>query len=72
MHAAQINKSNRLQRVDQLLADGLPHSTREIIETANVCAVNSVIAELRANGRSISCNRVDDVWFYQMHVETGA
>lgn len=65
MHAAHIARSNRLQRVDQLLADGLPHSTREIIEVAQVCAVNSVIAELRQNGRDIVCKRVGDLWFYQ-------
>ncbi|MEZ5571200.1 MAG: hypothetical protein R3E64_04175 [Halioglobus sp.] len=69
MHAAQIHKSERLQRVDALLADGNPHSTMEIIEAANVCAVNSIVAELRANGRTISCQRVDDVWFYQMETK---
>lgn len=66
MHAARIHTSERLQRVDTLLADGNPHSTMEIIHAANVCAVNSIIAELRANGRMITCQRVDDVWFYQM------
>lgn len=69
MHAASIEKSDRLRRVDALLADGLPHSTMEIIEDAHVCAVNSIIAELRANGRDIHCNRVDRVWFYQMEID---
>lgn len=69
MHAASIEKSDRLRRVDALLADGLPHSTMEIIENAHVCAVNSIIAELRANGRDIHCNQVDRVWFYQMEID---
>jgi len=69
MHAATIGNSKRLQRVDAVLADGNPHSTMEIIEAAQVCAVNSVIAELRANGRTITCQRVDDVWFYQMETD---
>jgi hypothetical protein len=66
MHAAQITRSERLQRVDRLLADGLPHSTREIIQIAHVCAVNSIVAELRENGRDIGCQRVEDEWFYQL------
>lgn len=69
MNAAQIDKSPRLQRVDALLADGNPHSTLEIIQVAQVCAVNSIIAELRANGRNITCQRVDNVWFYQREKE---
>lgn len=69
MKAAKLQTSERLQRVDALLADGLPHSTMEIIEAAHVCAVNSIIGELRENGRSIHCQRVEDVWFYQMEVQ---
>lgn len=68
MNAAQIKNSERLQRVDQLLSDGLPHSTLEIIEAAKVCAVNSIISELRENGRTINCQREDRVWFYQMEI----
>lgn len=69
MNAAQIDKSPRLKRVDALLSDGLPHSTMEIITTAQVCAVNSIIAELRVNGRNITCQRVDNTWFYQREKE---
>ena len=53
MHAASLHRSARLQRVDAFLADGAEHSTREIIIACDVCAVNSVIAELRENGRRI-------------------
>ena len=64
MHFAHLDHSDRLQRVAALLADGRERSTLEIIEQAHVCAVNSVVAELRANGIEIHCRRVGDVWFY--------
>jgi hypothetical protein len=38
----------------------------EIIRYAEVAAVNSIISELRANGRQIKCERKGDVWYYQM------
>lgn len=66
MNAASIEKSNRLQRVDNLLSTGKKFSTLEIVKFAEVCAVNSVVAELRANGRQITCERKGDVWYYQM------
>lgn len=58
MHAAKIDNSPRLQRVADLLADGEWHSTLDIIIGAGVCAVNSCVAELRANGYPIACRRV--------------
>lgn len=64
MHAARLSHSDRLQRVRALLADGLPRTTMEIIAQARVCAVNSIIAELRHNGLAIHCQRVGDVWYY--------
>ena len=50
IHYAKIEDSERLQRVHKLLSDGRWHSTREIMREADVCAVNTCIAELRANG----------------------
>lgn len=58
MHAAKLETSPRLQRVYAVLADGQEHSTMEIIDKANVCAVNSCIAELREGGLEISCRHV--------------
>ncbi|MCX8017381.1 MAG: hypothetical protein N2690_05725 [Rhodocyclaceae bacterium] len=58
MHAARIERSARLQRVLRLLADGRWHSTLDIVNGAGVCAVNSCIAELRANGYAVACRRV--------------
>lgn len=57
MHAARIGSSPRLRRVLAALAGGAELSTREIVARADVCAVNSCIAELRANGVAISCRQ---------------
>ena len=58
IRAARIQRSNRLLKVLHFLqtrgAQGA--STREIIEKCDVCAVNSIIAEIRANGYPISCS----------------
>ena len=68
LHAAKLEKSDRLQRVDALLSSGKQYSTLEIIQQANVCAVNSVVAELKANGRTITCKRFGSAWYYWMEV----
>ena len=57
MHAARLERSARLRRVHALLSDGLEHSTRDIVQRAYVCAVNSCIAELRVNGAVIECRQ---------------
>ena len=72
MHAARLAHSPRLQRVHALLSDGVERSTFEIVEAAQVCAVNSCIAELRENGAVIDCRQGRDpvtgwrVWLYRM------
>ena len=72
MHAARLDSSPRLQRVHALLADGTERSTLEIVRAARVCAVNSCIAELRANGFQIECRRGraaasgEPLWLYRM------
>lgn len=73
MHHARIQASPRLQRVAAVLADGRAHSTLDIVQAAHVCAVNSIIAELRANGWHIACTRRGDVWWYQaIHIPAAA
>lgn len=57
MKSAKLKTSQRLQRVLAVLSDGQEHSTRDIVYEADVCAVNSIIAELRANGVGITCKR---------------
>ena len=72
MHAASLTRSLRLQRVAAFLADGQDHSTMEIVIGARVCAVNSIVAELRANGLDISCRQIvsgagERTWLYQLN-----
>ena len=57
MHAANLQVSERLQRVANLLGDGEEHSTRDIVLKCNVMAVNSAVSELRANGLNIVCRQ---------------
>lgn len=76
MHAARLETSSRLRRVFDLLADGREHSTQDIVRGAEVCAVNSIIAELRANGFVIECRQVVEplfgrVWLYRMSAGGG-
>lgn len=71
MRFASIRRSPRLQRVHDLLQDGLIYSTRQVMIFANVCAVNSCISELRANGAEIECltakgREGGKVWTYRM------
>lgn len=47
--------SPRLQRVLQLLIDGRPRTTRDIVRKARVVAVNACISELRHHGAEITC-----------------
>lgn len=65
MKAASLKTSERLQRVDKLLSDGAEYSTWDIVERCRVCAVNSIIAELRANGRTINTRKDGGVYYYR-------
>ena len=79
MHAARLDQSDRLQRVLSVLEDGGEHSTLDLVMLAGVCAVNSTVAELRANGIAIDCRQTkgangDRLWLYRLkgrnaHVE---
>jgi biotin operon repressor len=72
MRHAKVDKSPRLQRVYALLMKRKAGwvSTRNIMLRANVCAVNSCIAELRANGCDIECEQRNKngqrVWYYRL------
>ncbi len=74
MHAARLSKSDRLQRVYDLLADGREYSTMEIILLVNVCAVNSIASELRHNGVDIRCRQegVGKFFYKRWDVEEAA
>ena len=72
MHAARARTSDRLRRVLEFLEDGRERSTLDIAAGAGVCAVNSCVAELRANGYRIECRQIYDrsrrrrLWLYRM------
>jgi hypothetical protein len=67
MHNAKLETSERLRRVYKLLKlSRRPLSTRDIIRLANVCAVNSIMSELEANGIRYRCDREDNVYYYSL------
>lgn len=70
IHYAKIDNSPRLKRVHAVLCDGKWHSTRDIMRAADVCAVNSIITELRANEYDIVSRCVGQGRYeYQMIIE---
>ncbi len=72
MRSASLATSPRLRRALDVLETARDWmSTRDLILEAHVCAVNSVISELRANGCTIAVRRdVDDAgvrrWLYRL------
>lgn len=60
INAASLGRSPRLQRALRALQDHGELSTMELVAYAQICAVNSVIAELRANGCRITCRQEFD------------
>lgn len=68
MNAARLEKSARLQRVYAALQKHGALTTMQIIQTANVCAVNSIISELRANNIRIDCKCLEP-GVYQYRLE---
>ncbi|MEW5790015.1 MAG: hypothetical protein ACOY4L_09030 [Pseudomonadota bacterium] len=74
MRAVRLEHSARLRRVAELLSDGRWYSTLDIVVGAGVCAVNSCVAELRANGIPVACRRVgrERFEYRQLDVDTPA
>ena len=70
MNAASLENSDRLARVHELLLKGGEYTTLDIIMNARVCAVNSIISELRQNGVKIKCERRGPYWFYRIDHES--
>lgn len=58
MHAATISNSGRLQAVlAYLRAKGDEGATtRQLIAATGCCAINSIVAELRAGGIAVECD----------------
>lgn len=67
IHYARYEKSERLQRALAFILDGRQHTTLEIIHGADVCAVNSAMDELRANGFDARCVKKTRPAVYQLH-----
>lgn len=58
MRHASLDTSDRLQRALKVLQEAQGRvSTRSLMRKANICAVNSVVAELRENGAVILCEQ---------------
>jgi hypothetical protein len=73
IHAARFDASPRLQRVFALLSDGDEYTTRRIVREADVCAVNSIMAELRQNSIPVTCRILRrGVYTYQLTELAGA
>lgn len=70
-HSANVESSERLQRVLSFLQGRESATTREIMLCANVCAVNSCVSELRENGYAISCKYVDGNYSYTLDKTSG-
>lgn len=66
MHAAKVESSARLTRVLRALKRKKKLSTRELIQRTDLCAINSIVSELRQNGYQIKCTREGMVWFYEL------
>jgi len=69
MRYAKVENSERLQRTLAVLKDGCEHTTRDLIQEAHICAVNSCVAELNAQGYVIVCRRSGDRWYYRLQSE---
>lgn len=58
MHHACLHTSPRLRRTLKVLQEAQGEmTTYELSRAADICAVNSVIAELRENGAEITCRQ---------------
>lgn len=74
MNAATIATSPRLQRLLAVRADGGEHSTRDLISAAQICAVNSAVAELRHAGLVVHCagGKRDGLMAYRYRLDRAA
>ena len=75
LHAANLATSDRLQRVHDCLRSasemGVELTTRDLIRYAGVCAVNSCIAELRANGVHVKTRQEGRLYYYSLGTGQG-
>jgi hypothetical protein len=66
-HYANLDNSDRLQRLLMALADGATHTTLDLIHSTGLCAINSGISELRCNDIPVTCKCVArGIFTYQL------
>jgi hypothetical protein len=66
-HFANLDNSDRLQKLLMALSDGAEHTTLELIKDTGLCAINSGISELRFNMIPITCRCITKgVYSYQL------
>lgn len=65
MHAANLKKSERLQRVMKLLSDGLWHSSFDIQTRARICSASTVMSELVYNEVELDKRRAEEGRHYE-------
>ena len=69
MHAAKLEKSDRLQRTLKVLKTGGWHSTLDITINAQTTCASTNVAELRENGITILTKREkrgrSTIWLYK-------
>lgn len=58
MHFANIEKSNRLQKLMDVLKDGYEHVTHEIQQRTGSMAPATDVSEARHNGAMINCRYI--------------
>lgn len=71
-HPARIKTSVRLQKVLAILSDKEWHSTYDIMQITQLCAVGSAISELRANGFIVDCRlgkEIDGDKYYEYQIQ---
>lgn len=73
MNYARLEQSPRLQTIYAALKTG-PKTTRDLIIETGYCAINSAIAEMRAQGINITCKMVgrtkgSSIYLYTMERE---
>ena len=67
IHYADYAKSARLQRLITYMIDGKVKTTLEIIQGADICAVNSAVCEVREQGFNLECVKKSKPFACQLH-----
>lgn len=61
-----MKRASQCDRILEVLSDGEPHSMEAIHERVGTCRLNSRVAELRARGYTITCDKTGGRYVYQL------